>query len=87
MSTANWLGRYFFVASPSKLWHALFMHETLIDKLGGYKWLATQLNLKPNRVRMWRVRGVAQHYRPTIARMATERQINLPKGFLEPRAA
>ena len=63
------------------------MHEKLINDLGGYQWLATQLDLKPNRVRMWKVRGVAWEYRNTIARLATERRVVIPKGFLEPQAA
>ena len=63
------------------------MHEQLIDDLGGYKWLASQLGLKPNRVRMWRVRGVSRDYRPTIARLATDLRIAIPEDFLEPRAA
>ena len=63
------------------------MHEKLIDDLGGYQWLAVQLGLKQNRVRMWKVRGVAFDYRPTIARLATERRVVIPENFLEPRAA
>ncbi len=63
------------------------MHEKLIADLGGYKWLASQLKLKPNRVRMWQGRGVAYSYRPMIARLASERHIVLPRDFLEPKAA
>ena len=79
-------GRLFLIDIGIRLWHKPYMHTKFIDSLGGYKWLAAQLNLKPNRVRMWKSRGVAWEYRPTLARMAMTGRIDLPKGFLEPEA-
>lgn len=62
-------------------------HEKLIDELGGYQRIASELTLKESRVRLWKLRGVAWKFRPTIARMAIERRVELPKDFLEPQTA
>lgn len=64
--------------------HSGYMHAELIDQLGGYQEVARQLNLKPNRVRMWRKRGIAWEYRTTVARIAMVQRIKVPADFLEP---
>lgn len=64
--------------------HNECMHAKLIDQLGGYKEVAKQLGLKPNRVRMWRERGIAWEYRPSVASLAMVGKIEVPVRFLEP---
>ena len=64
--------------------HNTHMHAELIDQLGGYKEVARQLGLKPNRVRMWRERGIAWEYRTTVAHLAMVGKIKVPTRFFEP---
>lgn len=60
------------------------MARALIDALGGYRAVAETLNIPPSTVANWmlRERRIPWRYRPTIARIAEEREIVLPEGFL-----
>lgn len=55
--------------------------EQLIDDLGGNSALAKELNLTPHAISNWRSRGIPWKMRPTIARMAEERGLQLPDDF------
>lgn len=60
----------------------------LISKLGSNKDVASQLNVKPGAVAMWRSRDtIPWKFRPVIARIAAERAIPLPENFWEGAAA
>lgn len=59
----------------------------LIDALGGPTKLATELGLKQPRVANWKARGVPWRWRQRLARMAEQRGVDVPAGFLEGDAA
>jgi hypothetical protein len=59
----------------------------LIDSLGGTGALATVLNENPSTISMWKQRGIPWKWRPTIAQMARERDLDVPDDFLSPSAA
>lgn len=56
--------------------------QHLLDKLGGNKVVAEALSLAPNVVANWRDRGIPWRRRHIIARLAAEKQIELPADFL-----
>jgi hypothetical protein len=55
--------------------------EQLIDSLGGNSELAKALNLTPNAISNWRIRGIPWRMRPAIARIAAEKAVALPSDF------
>jgi hypothetical protein len=55
--------------------------EQLIDDLGGNAALAKALGLTPNAISNWRKRGIPWKVRPTVARMAAEKAVELPVNF------
>ena len=56
----------------------------LIDAFGGTQRLADEIRLNRSTVANWRKRGIPWRYRPTIAALATQRRIDLPRDFLHP---
>ena len=59
----------------------------LIEQLGGHLEVAKALGLAGNRVWNWRERGIPWRFRPTLAEMASEKGIKVPRDFLNGRAA
>lgn len=59
-------------------------HSALIDALGGTGFLAKELAQRHNTISTWRTRKVPWRWRPHLARMAGERGIPIPDGFLSP---
>lgn len=55
--------------------------EQLIDELGGTTALAKEMDVTPHAISNWRKRGIPWKSRPAIARLASERGIELPSGF------
>lgn len=67
-------------------------HKDLIDKLGKGTEVANWLHARGHDVDRdaiykWAVNGVPWRWRPLVARMATEKGVRLPKGFLPEVAA
>lgn len=58
-------------------------HAALIDALGP-KELRRRFNLSLTRLHNWRVRGVPHGFRPALARMARQKGVDVPQGFLDP---
>jgi hypothetical protein len=56
-------------------------HNNLIDSLGGNKLLCRELGQKQSTISNWRRRGVPWRWRPTVARLAKEKRIQLPNDF------
>ena len=65
------------------------MSRELIEKLGGAKTVASDLNTTPGAVRNWMLdsRSIPWRFRPAIARIAAERAVPLPENFWEGIAA
>jgi hypothetical protein len=67
-------------------------HSILIDRLGGTVAVAKAAGaragepLRPQSVTQWRKRGIAHPWRPTIAAMAQDANIEVPADFLRPPA-
>lgn len=59
------------------------MAKELIEKLGGPKQVAGDLNTTPGAVRNWMLadRSIPWRFRPAIARIAAERAVQLPENF------
>lgn len=58
-------------------------HSTFIDAIGPGI-LATTFGLTPQRLYMWRVRGVPHIKLVQVAKLAAERGVEPPPGFLDP---
>jgi len=58
-------------------------HSALIDAIGS-AYLTSTFGLTPQRLHMWRVRGVPRLMRLAVARLAAERAVDTPPGFLAP---
>lgn len=54
----------------------------IIDALGGPAALAKLFGLSVAAVSYWKTRGISWEYRPRIAALAQERQVELPPDFL-----
>lgn len=65
------------------------MSRELIEKLGGAKRVADDLNTTHGAVRNWMLsdRSIPWRYRPALARLAAERAVQLPENFWEGMAA
>lgn len=65
------------------------MSRELIEKLGGAKRVADDLNATHGAVRNWMLAGrsIPWRFRPAIARIAAERAVQLPEDFWEGVAA
>jgi hypothetical protein len=59
------------------------MSKQLIEKLGGSKQVASDLNTTPGAVRNWMLAGrsIPWRFRPAIARIAADRAVQLPEDF------
>lgn len=62
-------------------------HAALIDALGGATALAREIGQPANVTGNWRKRGVSWRWRPAVAKIAEEKGVALPDGFLGPVAA
>lgn len=61
-------------------------HSALIDAIGAAK-VSERFDLTPQRLHMWRVRGIPQLRRIAFAKLAAENAVPLPSDFLEALAA
>lgn len=61
-------------------------HSQLIDAVGSAI-VAEQFELTPQRLHMWRKRGIPQLRRIAFAKLAAERGVMAPPDFLEALAA
>ncbi len=59
-------------------------HAAIIKALGDTRYLAETLGRPVSTVANWKERGVPWHWRPTVAKLATERRVPLPADFLTP---
>ena len=59
-------------------------HAELIEALGNTNALARQLGVDRRRVSRWKRWGIAAAWRPTLADMARDIGVAVPKGFLDP---
>lgn len=61
------------------------MARDFIDELGGYRAVAGMLGVNPGTVANWMLasRNVPWRYRPTLARIAHEKEVEVPEGFLD----
>jgi hypothetical protein len=59
-------------------------HAKLIDDLGGYKALATKLDLPPSLVWNWQERGISWQWRAQVAAVAKKSRVAVPADFLNP---
>ena len=56
----------------------------LIDALGGPSSVAADLGgMLPQRVANWKTRGIPWRIRPRLAKLAEQRGIKVPDGFLD----
>lgn len=62
-------------------------HAEFIDALGGTGAVAKECGVSDAAVSFWKVResGVSWRFRPLLAELAKEREIELPEGFLGER--
>ncbi len=65
-------------------------HKNLIEGLGGptavanLVWLRLDVEIRPNAVSNWMVRGIPADYRPCLAVAAGERCVAVPERFIDP---
>jgi hypothetical protein len=61
------------------------MARDFIKELGGYRAVAQELDISPGRVANWShpSRQIPWRYRMALARMAREKRVELPDGFLD----
>ncbi len=59
----------------------------LIDQLGGYRAVASELGQNETTVSNWRARGVPWRWRPVVAQLAKRKKVVLPADFLQPKVA
>jgi hypothetical protein len=58
-------------------------HKPIIEALGGPTKLARRLGITVSQTLKWAARGaIAQEWRPAIAELAEEQDVNLPTGFI-----
>lgn len=50
--------------------------RTIIDELGGYRTVATALEISPMRVHNWTRRGIASEFWPDVIKLAASREKN-----------
>jgi hypothetical protein len=58
--------------------------STFIDEIGPAI-VAGRFKITPQRLHMWRVRGIPGEYRGAVAALATDNGVAVPEKFLEPR--
>jgi len=56
--------------------------DHIIDKLGGTTAVAAALGQNPNAVSNWRAREIPWRWRPALAKIASEKGVELPPEFL-----
>jgi|GEM_PF-3452603 len=61
-------------------------HSDLIDAIGAAK-VADHFNLTPQRLHMWRVRGIPQLRRIAFAKIAADHGVAIPGDFFAEMAA
>lgn len=61
-------------------------HSALIDAIGAPK-VASTFDLTPQRLHMWRVRGIPQLKRIAFAKVAAESCVSVPEDFFAEMAA
>lgn len=61
------------------------MAKDFIKELGGYRAVASMLGIKPGTASNWghATRAIPWRYRPALARIAQEKGVELPEGFLD----
>ncbi len=60
------------------------MHMDFLHQLGGVTKVAKMLNIPVGPVTNWTRRGVPWRWRHVLARIANQRGVKLPLGFLNP---
>lgn len=67
----------------------VLMTKQFIDDLGGIAAVAAHLNTSTGAVTNWRLEGrsIPWKYRPSLVALAAQKEVDLPKGFLNPEAA
>lgn len=58
-------------------------HGRLIKALGGSTAIGKILKSSPQAVNQWRTKGVPWKFRAKVKALCEEREIRIPKGFIE----